>query len=216
MPRAIPVAIRQLIWQRHQQGEATAALAAAYRVSARAIRALLRRLRSGGEGALRPQYHAPTPPPHAKPAEWRSVVIQLRRDHPTWGASWLLTMLRQRWPKRPWPVARTIQRWLHAAGLNPAPRGRRPGGNSDRATQPHEVWQMDGAECIRLADGEQVCWLRLVDEFTGAALQTTIFPPAPAVPGRRAAGPGGPAPGLGVLGLAGTHSRGQRGSVGVG
>jgi hypothetical protein len=32
-----------------------------------------------------------------------------------------------------------MQRWLRAAG---------------RATRPHEVWQMDGAECIRWADGE--------------------------------------------------------------
>ena len=216
MPRAIPVAVRQLIWQRHQQGEATSALAAAYRVSARAVRALLRRLRSGGPAALRPNYHAPPPPPHAKPAECRSAVLQLRRDHPTWGASWLLTVLRQRWPKRPWPAARTVQRWLRAAGLNPAPRGRRPGSNADRATRPHEVWQMDGAECIRLANGEQVCWLRLVDEFTGAALQTTIFPPAPAVSGRRAADPRGPASGLNALGLAGTLSRGQWGAVGVG
>jgi hypothetical protein len=216
MPRAIPVAVRQLIWQRRQQGESTTALAAAYGASARAIRALLRRLHSAGPAALRPNYHAPPPPPHAKPPDCRAEVIQLRRDHPTWGAAWLLTVLRQRSPDRPWPVPRTAQRWLKAAGLNPAPRGRRPGVNANRATVPHEVWQMDGAECIRLANGEQVCWLRIVDEFTGAALQTTIFPPAPAVSGRRGAGPRGLASGLHALGPAGADSRGQRHAVGVG
>ncbi len=216
MPRAVPVAVRQLIWQRVQQGESTAAVAAAYRVSARAVRALIRRLRRGGPDAMRPSYHAPPPPPHAKPAACRAAVIELRRDHPTWGAAWLLTVLRQRRPDQAWPAPRTAQRWLRAAGLNPAPRGRRPGSNADRATQPHEVWQMDGAECIRLANGEQVCWLRLVDEFTGAALRTTIFPPAPAVSGRRGADPRGPASGHDAVGLAGPLSRGQRGAVGVG
>jgi transposase len=216
MPRAIPVAVRQLIWQRHQQGESTTALAAAYGVSARAIRALIGRLHSAGPDAIRPNYHAPPPPPHAKPADCRAEVLQLRRDHATWGAAWMLTILRQRFPDRPWPAPRTAQRWLKAAGLNPAPRGRRPGTNASRAAAPHEVWQMDGAECIRLANGEQVCWLRIVDELTGAALQTTIFPPAPAVSGRRATRPRGLAPGLHALGRADPVSRGQRDTVGVG
>lgn len=216
MPRAIPVAIRQLLWERHRRGDPTAILATTYGVSPRAVRALCRRLRLGGPEALRPRYHAPPPPPHAKPAPCRADVLQLRRDHPTWGAAWLLTILRQRFPDRPWPVPRTAQRWLQAAGLNPAPRGRRPASNADRATQPHEVWQMDGAECIRLANGEQVCWLRIVDEFTGAALQTTIFPPASSLSGRYAAGPGRLAPGLRPLGPAIPDSRGQWRSVGVG
>jgi len=215
MPRVIPVAVRQLLWERHRHGEPTAALAAAYGVSPRAARALCRRLRLGGPGALRPRYHAPPAPPHARPAACRADLLQLRREHPTWGAAWLLTVLRQRSPDRPWPAPRTAQRWLKAAGLSPAPRGRRPASNASRAARPHEVWQMDGAECIRLADGEQVCWLRIVDELTGAALQTTIFPPAPSLSGRCAAGPGGLAPGLPPLGPAGPDSRGQRRAVGL-
>jgi hypothetical protein len=215
MPRAIPVAIREQLCQRHRSGEPTATLAAAYGVSPRAVRALCRRLRRGGLEALRPRYHAPPAPPHAKPPACRADVIQLRRDHPTWGAAWLLTVLKQRRPDHPWPVPRTAQRWLKAAGLNPAPRGRRPTSNANRATRPHEVWQMDGAECIRLANGEQVCWLRVVDELTGAALQTTIFPPAPSLSGRHAASPGGLTPGLQPLGATDPDSRGQRHSLGV-
>jgi hypothetical protein len=215
MPRAIPVAVRQQLWERHRQGEPTAALAAAYGVSPRAVRALCRRRRLAGPEALRPRYHAPPAPPHAKPPECRADVLQLRREHPTWGAAWLLTVLRQRFPDRPWPAARTAQRWLKAARLNPAPRGRRPAGDANRATRPHEVWQMDGSECIRLASGERVCWLRVVDELTGAALLTTIFPPALPQPGRAAAGPGGVAPGLRPLGPAGPAARGQRRAVGV-
>src|SRR5262249_54718026 len=84
MPRAIPVAIREQLCQRHRSGEPTAPLAAAYGVSPRAARALCRRLRRGGLKALRPRSHAPPAPPHAKPPACRADLIQLRRDHPTW------------------------------------------------------------------------------------------------------------------------------------
>jgi hypothetical protein len=201
MPRAIPVAIRQQIWLRHQRGESPTALAMAYAVSPRAVRALMHRLRHGGPEALHPDYHAPQAPPHAKPATCRAEVLQLRREHPTWGAAWLLTVLRQRFPDRPWPVLRTAQRWLEAAGLNPAPRSRRPSSNASRATPPHEVWQFDGAECLRLANGVPVCWLRMVDELTRAAMQTTVFPPAAALSSLYVAGPRGFAPLLQQLGL---------------
>jgi hypothetical protein len=114
------------------------------------------------------------------------------------------------------PVPRTAQRWLQTAGLNPAPRGRRPGVNAHRATAPHEIWQMDGAECIRLANGEPVGWLRIVDELTGAAWQTTIFPPGTVVSGRYAARSGGLTPRFHALGSPQAFPRGQRSAVGVG
>ena len=36
---------------------------------------------------------------------------------------------------------------------------------------------MDAVEQLRLANGQQVSWLRWVDEFTGAVLGTVVFPP---------------------------------------
>jgi hypothetical protein len=140
------------------------------------VRALCQRFRHDGLDALQPNYHAPPAPAHAKPVAIVQAVCQARREHPTWGAGIILVVLAEEHPDGALPSARTAQRWLHQAGLAPAPRGRRPGVNPDRATMPPEVWQMDAAECIRLATGEQVCWLRIVDEFSGAVLQTTVFP----------------------------------------
>src|SRR5204862_7110811 len=92
---------------------------------------------------------------------------------------------------------------------------RRPAADAARAARPHEVWQVDAAECIRLASGELVCWLRAADELTGAALRATLFPPPAAVPGRRPAGPGGPAAGVRPLGPAGPPPGGQRRALGL-
>lgn len=82
MPRAIPVAVRQLIWLRHQHGEPTTTVAAAYDGSPRAVRALRRRLHARGPLALQPDYHALPAPPHAKPVACRTEVLQLRRQPP--------------------------------------------------------------------------------------------------------------------------------------
>jgi transposase len=187
MPRAIPVPVRRLLWQRAQQGQSTQALADAFGLSPRTVRSLCRRFRLRGAEAIAPDYRPPPPPPHAKPTDCVEAVCQTRRAHPSWGAGLILVILREQQPEQIWPSERTAQRWLHQAGLGPAPKGRRPGTNTTRATAPHEVWQMDGAECIGLASGQQVCWLRVVDEFTGAALRTTLFPPAALESGRQSA-----------------------------
>ena len=78
-------------------------------------------------------------------------------------------------PDQSLPAERTLRDWFRQAGLSAAPAGRRPALSLDRATQPHQVWQMDASECLRLKPGEHVCWLRVVDEFSGAFLWTRVF-----------------------------------------
>jgi hypothetical protein len=46
----------------------------------------------------------------------------------------------------------------------------------DRAAVPHAVWQIDASEYIALATGQRVSWLRVIDECSGAVLQTVVFP----------------------------------------
>jgi hypothetical protein len=47
-----------------------------------------------------------------------------------------------------------------------------------RADRPHYGWQTDASEELRLRSKQKVCWLRLVDECSGAFLQTIVFPQA--------------------------------------
>src|SRR5919197_1991029 len=136
MPRALSVAVRRLLWQRAQRGEPTRAIADAFGLPPRTVRALCRRFRLRGPDSISPSYHPPPPPPHAKPADCVEAVCQARRDHAAWGAGLILVVLREQQPECPWPGERTAQRWLRRAGLAPAPRGRRPGANAGRATAP--------------------------------------------------------------------------------
>jgi transposase InsO family protein len=108
-------------------------------------------------------------------------VCQLRRDHPSWGAELIRVILRDQQHVTTLPCARTLRRHLQRAGLSPAPAGRPPGlphPQVPRADQPHAGWQTDAAEEIRLHSGQRVCWLRVVDECSGAFLSTVVFPSA--------------------------------------
>ena len=59
----------------------------------------------------------------------------------------------------------------------PPRRDDRPKANLARATEPHETWQMDAKEHIRMKNREEVSWLRMIDECSGAVLWTVVFPP---------------------------------------
>lgn len=79
-------------------------------------------------------------------------------------------------PRVVWPGPQTIRRRFRAAGLAHAPAGRRAGSATTRAEWPHPTWQIDASEHIRLTKGAEVCWLRIVDEATGAVLGTEVSP----------------------------------------
>jgi len=146
-------------------------------VSLRTAQRLFARFERRGAEAVVPDYQrCGRHQAAATPAAVVQALCQARRDHPRWGAELIRLGLAQRYEAL--PCARTLRRHLHQAGLQPAPAGRTPAAAAPRvprATQPHQGWQMDAAEELRLQTRQRVCWLRLVDECSGAFLQTLVF-----------------------------------------
>jgi hypothetical protein len=216
MPRAIPFAIRQAVWLRFQDGQDASTIAGALDLAPRTVRHLLSRFQRGGLDAVATSYHScgqATP----KPADSLvQTVLQMRRDHPTWGAELIRLMLRRQGldSATALPTTRTLQRWLERAGVAPAPVGRRPRAEPLRATRPHEVWQMDAAELVRLRSGSRICWLRLIDEGSGAVLWTTVFPPTALAPCATERHSNRTPQGVHALGSSRTPPSGQRRPVG--
>lgn len=176
MARAVAVPVRTVLFRRWQRGQCAAEIAAALGLPPRTVRHLIRRCRAGPAAALRPAYDrcgAPRPWPDRELFE---DALDLRRQHAGWGAGVIRVLLQERWPGRALPSARTLQRWFARAGLGPAPAGLRPTGRRPRAGRPHEVWQLDAVEHIRLRREPRASWLRVTDEFTGAVLHTKVFP----------------------------------------
>src|SRR5512135_213498 len=215
MPKPVPIPVRRKLLQRARQGESTASLAAAFGLAPRTVRHLRKRFLDRGPEGVSPDYRAPRGLPHAYPDQVREAALALRRQHPTWGAVLIRVALRARRPKIAWPSPSTLRRWFHDAGLGPAPPPQRPRPQSKRATAPHQTWQIDASERIPLAHGSQVCWLRVVDEATGAVLGTVIFPPSLLEPGRSPRHPGGPAGAVRPLGPARAAEDRQRDALGL-
>jgi hypothetical protein len=160
------------LWQCHQTGIDAPSLARRFGLPARTVRHLLARFRLDG-GPCLPRYRGN---PGARfPPGLIEQALDFRRQHPDWGAPFIRVKLlrQQRWQAVPHP--RTIQRWLSLRSLAPAPVGRRSP-HLPRSPAPHERWQVDASDQLRLANGQPASWLRLTDECSGAFLKTVAFP----------------------------------------
>jgi transposase len=142
------------------------------------VQRLFARFARRGDDGIAPDYrHCGQQQAHATDPELVQQLLRTRRDHPRWGSEMIRLELEEHCDSV--PSARTLRRHLHQAGLQPAPAGRLPVAarpRVPRATCPHQGWQTDASEELRLRSRQQVCWLRLVDECSGAFLQTVVFP----------------------------------------
>jgi len=215
MPHPVPLPLRRVIVQRAERGQSVAMIARSLGLVSRTVRHLLQRIRVLGKDAIVASYPSRAYPLTQQFRELVDEALHLRREHPTWGAGLIRVFLRRRHPKQGLPSERTLQRWFRRAALSPAPSGRRSRSQAKRAQRPHEVWQMDAADQVALRDGNQVCWLRIVDECSGAVLETAVFPPGALEHCGGLQGASGLAPRVPTLGTAPAISRGQRYAVGI-
>ena len=194
MPAATPPEARQRILALQQQGLCSPQIALQVSLPARTIRGLLRQWQQQPPGAdLLPHFDrcGRALDPGRLPVQ--QSCCALRRQHPRWGAPRLRIALLEQHPPKLVPPARTLQLWLHQAGLAPRRVRRIRAKDYQRAQQAHDVWQTDAVEGLTLGDGSPACWLRMTDEHSGAILVTELFPPLPLVHG---------SPPLGARGLA--------------
>ena len=209
MPAPIPMPVRQQIIRLRANGLTYPEIAARVNCSPRTVIRLSVRSDEEPETVPAPRYDRTAHRTHAVPPLVREQMFTLAEQHPGWGTPYLRTVLRLRHPKIDWPSERTMQRWLKDRRTAPA-RERRQRSEYIRAGLPHQRWQMDAVDQLPLLTGEQVSWLRLADECTGAFLMTRIFPPGALQSTGAARGSSGPAARFRTLGLPAVDSRGQR------
>jgi transposase len=181
MPRSLPVPIREAIFRRWHQAQSASEIAASLGVPVSTVYRLLQRFRREGAEGIVPGYRSPAA--EMVPSDVVQAALALRREHPTWGAAMIRVHLLDEAPEQPVPSERTLQRWFVRADLTPAPAGRRPKVATERATSPHERWQMGAKEHIKLFTNNEVSWIRIIDECSDAVLHTTVFPPRDLVEG---------------------------------
>lgn len=176
MPRAIPVPIRQQLFSCWRDHAVAHDVALEFSLSVRSIQRLFLRFAQRGDEGIAADYGACGQHQDQRtPDELVEQICQIRRDHPRWGSEMIRLELAE--PTTGLPCARTLRRHLLEAGLQPAPAGRplSPSPRVSRAERPHQGWQVDACEYLRLRNQQRVSWLRVVDECTGAFLQTVVF-----------------------------------------
>lgn len=179
MPGAISRPLREQIYERYQSGESYGAIAAALGLSRWTVRQICRRYRDQGAAGVSPSYAQCGRRGRSHEPRVRRAAIWLKRRHRSWGARLIRVVLSQRWPDVTIAHARTLQRWFQEAGVShprrPQPAAAPPVGV--RAKAVHQVWQLDGVEQVRLANGQVASWITLADEYSHALLEAVSFPP---------------------------------------
>jgi putative transposase len=121
----------------------------------------LRRFLQAGLAGLQDQPRGPKGKNVRRWAHYRSLLFAKRRRRRTWGAHKLLWWLREQQPRGRLPAARTLERWLRAAGLMRVRRVRRR--IEPLSLQPYrrgrrsnEVWTIDWKGWFRTGDGSKI------------------------------------------------------------
>ena len=100
--------------------------------------------------------------------------VWLKRKHPKWGAPFIMTILKERYPVEAFPSIRTMQLWFRKAGLS-SPKAYRKEPTVEKVSAVHDRWQIDAKENLKLKDDSKACYLSVVDVKSGAALGTPVF-----------------------------------------
>jgi transposase len=134
------------------------------------------RYKKQGEAGLKPRYAncGKSGPP--RDCLIYRAACWLKRLHPDWGSNLIWAILKERYPEYDRPTPRTFNRWFRKVGLS-LPKTKFPREPKVWAKSPHDTWQVDAKEQVRIGSGEQVCWITVVDEKTSSLLKAVPFPP---------------------------------------
>jgi putative transposase len=131
----------------------------------------LGRYERGGVAALVDRSHAPLYQPQAVAGPVVQRLVQLRRQHPTWGPRKLLAWLRAHEGPAAWPAASTVGEILRRHGLVPGRRRRARVAERLQValvepTAPNELWCTDFKGHFRTQDRYYCYPLTLTDEVS--------------------------------------------------
>ena len=138
--------------------ESIVELAARYGVSRKTIYKWIRRYEKQGLGGLVDQSRRPRNSPMRTSAEAVLEMIQLRKEHPTWGPKKIVAVLARRHPERQLPAVVTVGRVLREAGLMKRYNRRSSGGLSTATPSyipaaANDLWTVDFKGWWQTRDG---------------------------------------------------------------
>lgn len=156
-------------------------LSARYGVSRRVGYKWLRRYEEEGLSGLADRSRAPQRQAEATLPEVVSEIVELRKQHPTWGPRKLHAWLERAAPKKRWPACSTIGAILKREGLSKPSRrkSRIPAAWHPPRTKndvPNRVWTADFKGEFRLGSGRLCYPLTILDAHSRFLLDCRALP----------------------------------------
>lgn len=150
------------------------------------VRKWWRRFRAGGRPGLRNGKRGKPPcgPMSTFPGEVRCACLRLKKQHPGWGAPVVRLRAAQRlgWTESELPCVSTIEKyWARFEGRLYQRYHKRhpthPPERADKPSEPHQRWQADFKEQIRVAGlSGKVDVLNIRDEATPVTIGSFVYP----------------------------------------
>lgn len=159
------------------EGHTVKDVAARWGVSRQTVHSWLSRYEAGGLEGLADRSHRPVSCPHQMPAVMEAAVLEMRRNHRSWGARRIAYELAGK-GMMPAPSESGVYRALLRAGLIEASGRRRRKDSWKRWERgsPMELWQMDLVGGFALADGSTAKALTGVDDHSRFCVSARLMP----------------------------------------
>ena len=178
MGRATDVTLRQKVvntW--NVENLSYTALSKRFGLNYHTVRTICLNYNRIGESSLLPNYTACGRKIQAADEKAYRLVRLIKHFHPTWGVGYILTKIKLTFPDLALQGIRNYQKRLKQDRLEvslPAPDI--PKNKSlGKVRKAHDEWQIDAKERIKLASGEETCFLNITDTKTHALLKAKPF-----------------------------------------
>jgi transposase InsO family protein len=164
-------------------GDTVVEVARRFGVTRQTVHRWLRQYAARGLAGLVDQSPRPDSCPHQMPPEVEALIVELRREHPSWGPRTLLFQLEARGVD-PLPGRSSVYRCLVRHGLIEPKTRRRKKADYKRweRARAMELWQMDVVGGVMLADGWKASIVSGIDDHSRFIISAHVVRRATARP----------------------------------
>jgi hypothetical protein len=175
MGKATDMASRQGIIRLKQEGKTLFEISQELLLPYPTVRHLWQQYRANPEQGLTTNYANCGKHPKTQQDLIFRASLWLKHLHSQWGTPKIHLALCERYGRENVEHIRTLQRWYRDANLvKPRQQMAEPTISNSKAV--HNIWQVDAKERLTLLDGQEACYLTIVDEKSGGALEASVFP----------------------------------------
>jgi len=177
MGQAKTLDVRQQVVTMKQNGHTNSQIAEGLKIGIGTVKNIWKRYQILGQAGLPASYERCGQRVTGMDEVAFRLIRLVRYFHPTWGVPFIVLKVSEKYPDLKLRSIRQYQRRLFA-GSGKLPRPVLPLitlGEQSRIA--HDTWQIDAKERFFIQNGQEVCYLTIVDEGTGSLLGAQAFPP---------------------------------------